>query len=182
MLRDSHSGIFVIHYSDFFAVEDCHSSCMLCSYWSNWFSLLQCFPGSSSGKESTCYVGDPGLIHGSGRSPREGIGYPLQYSWTSLVAQMVKKLPTMWETRVWSLAWEDTLEEGMATHCSILAWAIPWTEEPGGLQSMGVAKSDTTDGLTVSLSHIYSQYTTTWTKHLTGNSHLKCRVCQVMDR
>ena len=70
----------------------------------------------------------------------------------------------------------------MATHSSILAWAIPWTEEPGGLQSMGVAKSDTTDGLIVSLSHIYSQYTTTWTKHLTGNSHLKCRVCQVMDR
>ena len=50
---------------------------------------------------------------------------------------MVKKLPAMWETWVKSLSWEDSLEEGMATHSSILAWRIPWTEEPGGLQSMG---------------------------------------------
>ena len=49
---------------------------------------------------------------------------------------MVKNLPAMWETRVRSLGWEDPLEEGMATHSSILAWRIPWTEEPGGLQSM----------------------------------------------
>ena len=55
---------------------------------------------------------------------------------SSLVAQMVKNLPAMWETWVWSLGWEDPLEEGMATHSSILAWRIPWTEEPGGLQSM----------------------------------------------
>ena len=53
------------------------------------------------------------------------------------VAQMVKNLPTMKETRVWSLSREDPLEKGMATHSSILAWRIPWTEEPGGLQSMG---------------------------------------------
>ena len=52
------------------------------------------------------------------------------------MAQMVKNLPTMWETWVQSLGWEDALEEGMATHPSILAWRIPWTEEPGGLQSM----------------------------------------------
>ena len=50
---------------------------------------------------------------------------------------MVKKLPAMWETWVKSLSWEGSLEEGMATHSSILAWRIPWTEEPGGLQSMG---------------------------------------------
>ena len=55
----------------------------------------------------------------------------------SLVAQMVKRLPTMWETQVQSLGQEDLLEKGMATHSSILAWRIPWTEEPGGLQSMG---------------------------------------------
>ena len=55
----------------------------------------------------------------------------------SLVAQTVKDLPAMWETWVRSLGWEDPLEEGMATHSSILAWRIPWTEEPGGLQSMG---------------------------------------------
>ena len=52
-------------------------------------------------------------------------------------AQMVKNLPVMQETRVQSLGWEDSLEKGMATHSSILAWRIPWTEEPGGLQSMG---------------------------------------------
>ena len=56
----------------------------------------------------------------------------------SLVAQMVKRLPAMWETRVQSLGWEDPLEREMATHCSTLAWKIPWTEEPGRLQSMGL--------------------------------------------
>ena len=55
----------------------------------------------------------------------------------SLVAQMVKRLPAMWETRVRSLGWEDPLEKEMTTHSSTLAWKIPWTEEPGGLQSMG---------------------------------------------
>ena len=57
--------------------------------------------------------------------------------WDSLVAQMVKRLPTMWETQVQSLSWEDLLEKEMATHFSILAWKIPWKEEPGRLQSMG---------------------------------------------
>ena len=56
---------------------------------------------------------------------------------TSLVAQMVKHLPTMRDTQVPSLGWEDPLEKGMATHSSILAWRIPWREEPGRLQSMG---------------------------------------------
>ena len=56
---------------------------------------------------------------------------------TSLVAQMVKNVPALRETWVRSLDWEDPLEEGMATHSSILTWRIPWTEEPGGLQSMG---------------------------------------------
>ena len=55
----------------------------------------------------------------------------------SLVAQMVKNLPAMQETRVQSLGWENPLEKGMATHSSILAWGIPWIEEPGGLQAMG---------------------------------------------
>ena len=57
--------------------------------------------------------------------------------WASLVAQMVKCLPMMQETRVQSLGWEDPLEKEMATHTSILAWKIPWTEDPGRLQSMG---------------------------------------------
>ena len=55
----------------------------------------------------------------------------------SLVAQLVKNPPALWETWVRSLGWEDPLEKGKATHSSILAWRIPWTEEPGGLQSMG---------------------------------------------
>ena len=61
----------------------------------------------SVGKESTCNAGDPGLIPGSGRSPGEGIGYPLQYSWASLVAQLVKNPPAMRETWVRSLGWEE---------------------------------------------------------------------------
>ena len=69
---------------------------------------------------------------------------------TSLVAQMVKSPPAMQETRVWSLGQEDPLEEEMATHSSVLAWEIPWTEEPGGLQSMG-SQRDTTEQLTFSL-------------------------------
>ena len=58
-------------------------------------------------------------------------------TWASLVAQSVKNLPAVQETRLRSLGWEDPLEKEMATHSSILAWKISWTEEPGGLQSMG---------------------------------------------
>ena len=63
----------------------------------NW-SQLSGFPHSSAGKESTRNAGDPSSIPGSGRSTREGLGYPLQYSWASLVAQLVKTPPAMWET------------------------------------------------------------------------------------
>ena len=65
------------------------------------------------------------------------MGCLLQYSWASLVAQMVKNLPAIQKTWVQSLGWEDPLEKRMATHSSILAWRIPWTEEPGKIQSMG---------------------------------------------
>ena len=64
---------------------------------------------------------------GSGRSPGEGIGYPLQFSLASLVAQLVKNPPAMCETWVQSLGWEDPLEKGKATHSRILSWRIPWT-------------------------------------------------------
>ena len=73
----------------------------------------------------------------SGRSAREGIVYPLHYSWTSLVAQMVKNPPAMRETWIRSLGWEDLMEKGKATYSNILAWRILWTEESGGLQFMG---------------------------------------------
>ena len=76
-------------------------------------------------KESACSAGDPGSIPGSGRSTKEGIGYPLQYSWASLVAQLVKNPPATWETWVRSLGWEGPLKKGKATHSSILAWGIP---------------------------------------------------------
>ena len=86
------------------------------------------FPDSSVGKESACNVGDPSLIPGSGSSPGEGIGYPLQYSWASFVTQLVKNPPVMQETWVRSLGWEELLEKGKATHSSILAWRLysPW--------------------------------------------------------
>ena len=80
---------------------------------------------------------NPGSIPGLRRSTGEGIGYPLQYSWASLVAQLVKNLPALWETWVQFLGWEDTLEKGKATHSSVLAWRIPGMAEPGGLPSMG---------------------------------------------
>ena len=84
------------------------------------------FPGGSDGKASAYNAGDPGSIPGQGTYPRP-----------SLVAQMVKHLPAMQETWVQSLVWEDPLEKEMATHSSTPAWKIPWTEEPGRLQSMG---------------------------------------------
>ena len=100
------------------------------------------FPDSSVGKESICNAGNPSSIPGSGRSAGEGIGYPIQYSWASLVVQLVKNLPAMQETWVQSLGWEDSLEKGKATHFSI------WPREFYGLYSpWGHKKSDTTEQL-----------------------------------
>ena len=95
------------------------------------------FPDSLAGKDSACNAGDISLILGSERSPRKGIGYPFQYSWVSLVAQMVKNLPAMPETLVQSLCWEDLLEEGMQPTLVFLPGEPTWTEMPGRLQSMG---------------------------------------------
>ena len=97
------------------------------------------FPHSSVGKESACNAREPGSIPGTGRFAGEGIGYSLQYSWASLVTQLVKNLPAMRDTWVQSLGWEDplkkgTLKKGMATHSSVLVWRIPRT-------IYGVAKS-----------------------------------------
>ena len=105
------------------------------------------FPSSSAGKESACSARDPGSIPGSARSPGEGIGYPLRYSWASLVTWTVKSLPAMQERWVQSLDWEDPLEEGMATHSSIFAWRIPWTEDSGRLSwsPQCCKESDTTE-------------------------------------
>ena len=104
------------------------------------------FPHSSVGKESACNAGNPGSIPGSGRSTGEGIGYPIQYSWASLLAQLAKNPAAMWETWVQSLVWEDPLEKGKATHSSILAWRIPWA-----VWSMGSQRVNTTERLSPSL-------------------------------
>ena len=104
------------------------------------------FPNSSFGKESACNSGDPGSIPESGRSAGEGIGYPLQYSWASSPAQLVKNLCAMWENWVRPLGWEGPLEKGKATHSSTLAWRIPW----------GPKELDKTEQL--SLSVLYASY------------------------
>ena len=90
------------------------------------------FPDSSTGKKSTCNAGDSSLIPGSGRSPAEGIGYPLQYSWASLVAQMVKNPPGMQETWVGKIHWRRTWRPTPG----FFPGESPWTEEPGGPQFM----------------------------------------------
>ena len=105
----------------------CANSCPLGLWSYETISSSRGFPHISVGKEYACNAGDPSLIPGSGRSPGEGIGYPLQHSWASLVAQLVKNPPAMRETWVWSLGWEDLLEKWKATHSSILAWRISWT-------------------------------------------------------
>ena len=94
------------------------------------------FPGSSASKESSCSAGDSGLIPESGSSPGEGISSPLQYSWASVVAQMVKNPPELQKTWVQSLGWEDPLEEGWQPTPVFLPRESPWTDEPGGLRSL----------------------------------------------
>ena len=95
-------------------------------------------------------AGDPGSITGSGRSAGERIGHPLQYSWASLVAQLVKNLPAEQETWGQSLGWEESLEKKNTTHSSILAWRMPWT-----IQSMGCKESDMTEWLSLLLPKYY---------------------------
>ena len=101
------------------------------------------FPDSSVGKESICNAGDPSSIPGSGRSTGEGIGYPIQYSWASLVVQLVKNLPAMQETWVQSLGWEDPLEEGSTP-------VFPPGEFHGLYSLWGHKESDTIEPLSLS--------------------------------
>ena len=80
------------------------------SHWTTMWNVS--IPDSSAVKESSSNAGDPGSIHGLGRSTGEGMGYSLQYSWASLMAYLVRNPPAMWETWVWSLGWEDSPGEG----------------------------------------------------------------------
>ena len=103
----------------------------------NWTELL------SLGKETACNSGYLGLILSLGQPFGEGKGYPLQYSWASLVAQLIKNSPTMWETWVWFLGWEDLLEKGKA-----LLTPVFWPREFHRLYSpLGHKESDTTEQL-----------------------------------
>ena len=104
-------------------------------------------PGSSASKESTCNAEGPGSISGSGRSAGKGIGYPPQYSWASLVAQLVKNLPARWETWVRSPGWE------VAWRRERLPTPVFWPGEFHGLYSpWGRKELDTTERLSFSLS------------------------------
>ena len=98
-----------------------------------WATLKDSFPHSSVGKEPACNAGDPSSIPGSGSSAGEGIGYPRQYSWTSLVAQLVKNPHTVRETWIQSLGWEDLLEKER------LPTPVFWPGESHG-QSMGLQR------------------------------------------
>ena len=103
--------------------------------------IILAFPDSSVGKESTCNAADPDLMPGSGRSPGERIGYPLQCSFGfPQPKELVKNSPAIRETWVQSLDWEDPLEEDMATRSSILAWRIPVDREAWQATVSGVAK------------------------------------------
>ena len=99
--------------------------------------------GISAGKEFTCKAGDPSSIPGFGRPPGEGIGYPLQYTWASLVAQMVKNPPAVRESWVRSLGWKDPLEGAWQPTPLFLAWRIPKDRRAWQAVVHGVAKSQT---------------------------------------
>ena len=106
-------------------------------HFTSYYVLLIFINNFKADKESACNARDPSSIPGLRRSTEEGTGYPFRYSWTSLVAQLVKNPPAMQETWVQSLGWEDPLEKGMATQSSILAWRIPWTVCSVGSQRVG---------------------------------------------
>ena len=147
----SHSGPHLSSWKSsslpFFSAWDTVKILIDCWFWKFidvlWPTWIYCwvlgngdFLCGSAGKESACSA-DLGSIPGSRKSPGEGIVSPLQYSWASLVAQLVKNLPAMRETWVPSLGWEDPLEKGKAAHSSILAWRIPGTVQSMRLQRVG---------------------------------------------
>ena len=114
-----------------------------------WITSQNIWKILSVSKEYTCNAGDPGSIPGSGRSTGEGIGYPPQYSWASLVTQLVKSLPTMQETWVWFLGWEyPRRRERLPT-------PVFWPRKFHGLYSpWGRKESDTTERFSLSLSDL----------------------------
>ena len=124
-----------------FYVHTCLSASLITFDWM--LDMFWVFSGSSAGKESTCNAGDPGTIPKSGRSLGEGIGYPFQCSWASLMIQIMKNQLDTRKKGILSLGWEDPLEEGMATHSRILAWRISMDRGAWQATVHAVAKSQT---------------------------------------
>ena len=93
-----------------------------------------------------------------------------KYPWASVVGQRLKRLPAMWETWVQSLGWEDPLEKEMATHSSILAWRIPWSEQPGGQQSTGLQRVRLSWATSLSLSNTHDYHGGSMVKNLSANA------------
>ena len=120
--------VYAIYVSLFLGSLNCSVDLQIILYSSTillWASLIAQLAKNSS--VGPCNAGDPCSIPGTGRSSGEGIGYPPQYSWASLVVPLVKNPPEMWETWVRSVGWKDPLENGKATNSSILAWRTPRT-------------------------------------------------------
>ena len=130
------------------------------------------FPDDSVGKESSCNAGDPGSMPGWGRSPGEGRGCPLQYSWASLGAQLVKNPPAMWETWFRPLGWEDPLEKGKATQLTILAGK---SQGERSLAGYSRKESDTAEWLT---SRFTSWITETFSVQQKLTQHCKLTILQ----
>ena len=150
----------VVQYQDVKCIQD-----------SNYRSVdrMSGFPGSTAGKESTCSTRDPSAVPLSGRSPAEGVGYPLQYSWASLGAQTVKNPPAVWETWVQSSGWEDALEEGMQPTPVFLPGESHGQRSLAGCSPQGCKELNTTERLsTVQMKcHQFS-----FMQHITLEDHL----------
>ena len=133
------------------------------------------FPDSSVGNESACNSGDPGSIPGSGRFTWRRDRLPTPVFLGFLVAQLLKNLPAMWETWVWSLGWEDPLEKGKATHSSILVWRILWT-----VWVHGVTKSQTWPSnfhFRLSLFNLYTNQSHLFETSIPSSPCLKTFIC-----
>ena len=138
------------------------------------------FPSSSAGKKkSTFNAGRPWFDSWVGKITGEGIGYPLEDSWVTLVAQLVENPPATWETWVRSLGWGHPLEKGTATHSSILASRIPWTEEPGRLHTAhGVLKSWT---WLSNFHFVFYNYTFQIINRITGLIFLQMKILRLRE-